>query len=1086
MRTAAIGTLALAALHLISCATGSKAGGPVAEKLAAEPPPPAMVEYPPPSAPPTFVAQSGPSANITGLFPSPDGRFVMATTLEGLELWSLDGLVKVARFAPPSLSGAYGFAAGTRNFLYASGDSLLALDIAKGSSAHVGGIRQAGSPPPIAAVSADGASSIRVAPRVGFDGSLVLDGPDASLAASLRVDMKRLRAYEEKLRGWGHELIISAPRFAYSPDGRYLAAFPLKDPVLLLDRVSKGKALALPGPGHARVQEGGVFSADSRVLAIYGQELGARSSPYFIEFYSTATWRRIGPAKPIREENYKVALSPDGSLVAVCSGGGVALYESRTGRLRVRIEPYKGTRDERATAWAFGPDGAELIAAFGLRLGVYSTATGEPMRKPAGGRSLRPLAAAYSWDGRRLLAACEDGSIRILESGTGRQTGTFLDHRSDPDFGGADASRPYAAYIACSPSGLVASCFLNQDQYNAGSAPIRLWSIGGGPSEIFPFKGRIHSLQLTPDGQRLLIASGGFLYSYDLASGRRLASATIPDSHSSVICFEGTIRVENDLELRVYDDGLRLLRTQGAGAVGKVRAISPDSRFVLDWKILSAPPGFPLAGTPLFVPPSRAQTALWPLGARYACIQDRSLAILDAESGKSIVALFFFEGEEWLTSCPDGFFVASQGGARLMTVVSGLEARPLDRYYESLFRPDIVAERIQGLVTGALAAGKAPTASPPPDIRLEAERVDGRFRGLAVVPAEAPFRIAGGALRLRAVATDRGGGIAAVRVYHEGKELGEIVPEKAFPGEMGKSRELVLEAGLIDGLNHFRAVALSAAGVESAPAEIEVRWAAAKTTKPRLWLLTVALNRYRNPAYDLRHAREDAEGFAESLKASAGRLFGRIEERTLVDGDATRAGLVAAMEDVSASAAPEDVFVFFYAGHGIALDGGAAGPGEFAFILYGVTQMTDPAIAEAEGLTGSRFRSLVASVRARKQLLVLDACNAGALRRDLATRGAAEEIALSRLSRAAGSVLVAACQPEQSAVEFGKLGHGAFTKVLMDGLAGAAADDSGQITASGLKSYVERSLPPLALAYAGVEQWPTGFVDGQDFPLGLR
>ncbi len=50
------------------------------------------------------------------------------------------------------------------------------------------------------------------------------------------------------------------------------------------------------------------------------------------------------------------------------------------------------------------------------------------------------------------------------------------------------------------------------------------------------------------------------------------------------------------------------------------------------------------------------------------------------------------------------------------------------------------------------------------------------------------------------------------------------------------------------------------------------------------------------------------------------------------------------MEEVKSKAKAEDVFIFFYAGHGIALDvqDGEKTKSEFFYVLSEVTQMSDP------------------------------------------------------------------------------------------------------------------------------------------------
>ena len=56
----------------------------------------------------------------------------------------------------------------------------------------------------------------------------------------------------------------------------------------------------------------------------------------------------------------------------------------------------------------------------------------------------------------------------------------------------------------------------------------------------------------------------------------------------------------------------------------------------------------------------------------------------------------------------------------------------------------------------------------------------------------------------------------------------------------------------------------------------------------------------------------------------------------------------------------------------------------------------------------------------------------------------------------------------------------------MDGFRGKASNKDGQITAALLKNWAEETMPEITRKYAGGEQFPTGFVFGQDFPIGLK
>ena len=76
--------------------------------------------------------------------------------------------------------------------------------------------------------------------------------------------------------------------------------------------------------------------------------------------------------------------------------------------------------------------------------------------------------------------------------------------------------------------------------------------------------------------------------------------------------------------------------------------------------------------------------------------RDGTTRVWDAASGAQRARLIAFTDGEWLTITPEGFFDASERGANLLSVVRGLEAYAIDQFYQSLYRPDLVREKLAG------------------------------------------------------------------------------------------------------------------------------------------------------------------------------------------------------------------------------------------------------------------------------------------------------------------------------------------------------------------------------------------------------
>ncbi|MBC7746062.1 MAG: hypothetical protein H7096_13275, partial [Flavobacterium sp.] len=68
------------------------------------------------------------------------------------------------------------------------------------------------------------------------------------------------------------------------------------------------------------------------------------------------------------------------------------------------------------------------------------------------------------------------------------------------------------------------------------------------------------------------------------------------------------------------------------------------------------------------------------------------------------------------------------------------------------------------------------------------------------------------------------------------------------------------------------------------------------------------------------------------------------------------------------------------------------------------------------------------------------------------------------------------------AKEFGELGHGAFTYVLLQALKGQAATNK-MITVNGMKTFLQVQVPELVKKYGSNNQYPASYGFGNDFPV---
>lgn len=419
--------------------------------------------------------------------------------------------------------------------------------------------------------------------------------------------------------------------------------------------------------------------------------------------------------------------------------------------------------------------------------------------------------------------------------------------------------------------------------------------------------------------------------------------------------------------------------------------------------------------------------------------------------------------DEWLTYTPEGFFCGSEWATKnLVYIVDGMDVIGIDQVYDAYYRPDLVAAKIRGEDISAYASsvqlaslvrsGSAPLVS------------------LADVPAESSARDMQFAIAIR----NTGGGIGAVNLLLNGKAIRLSDGIASTDGETVTFRHTVT---LQNGSNTLEAFALNGAGlVESVRANAEVVWRGA-TEKPDLYVLTVAVNKYRDKSLWLNYAVPDAEAIAGGFQKQKSGLYRNVHISQLNDGEVTKENLASAFSRLSQSIRADDVFVFFVSGHGTTYD-----DGDYYYLPADFRYTSKDSIPDG-GISKNDLLANLSKIKAGKTLVMLDTCNSGAFLSDFGQRGLSEKTAIDRLTRATGHATLAASSDTQAAME-GYNGHGVFTYVLLEGISGAAdSDGDGYVTLNELSAFVEKEVPERSYEKWGYEQVPQKDLRRQDFPI---
>jgi hypothetical protein len=431
---------------------------------------------------------------------------------------------------------------------------------------------------------------------------------------------------------------------------------------------------------------------------------------------------------------------------------------------------------------------------------------------------------------------------------------------------------------------------------------------------------------------------------------------------------------------------------------------------------------------------------------------------VENKSDKTEAARFYaFSDGEWIVITPEGYFNASSNGAKYINVRTRNQVFSIDNFYEKFYNPSFVAAVLQGTKAEPVADIRKGVAVPP-QVRIISPATNTELKSEQV--------------EIIVSAKNMGGGIDEIRLYHNGKAIGEETRGIKLTPKAGESTKSYTVT-LVDGLNTFRATGFSSDRTESNPSEIVIRLLAPEKDIS-MYVLSVGINAYKNPALDLNYAEPDARAVAEFFRTGGTDLFKKVEIKEVYNELATKAGILTKMQELQ-NTQPQDAVLIYLAGHGENINE------KWYFIPHELVYPEREEDVKAKAISSEELTTAIKNITAQKILVLIDACKSGAVL--LAFRGFEDRKALSQLSRATGVHVVAASAKDQFAAEVKDLGHGVFTYTLLEGLKGKAAGAGENVTVRKLMGYIEEQLPELTKKYKQEAQFPVVDSRGMDFPL---
>lgn len=818
---------------------------------------------------------------------------------------------------------------------------------------------------------------------------------------------------------------------ALSPDGRWAAVGGWTEGegafgtwIYLFERASGQLVRRLAGPRDVVTQLS--FSADGRRLAATTWAGGAH-------IYAIPGGERLATAGACTAPSYGVAFTDDGFMQS-CRDGRVRAYR-RDGTLRAISPTLAGGKPQGV---AIGPRGEIAVGFFDAAVvQVLDGRTLEVQRQMA---AEAPLGASVSlssvvwsehifgggrlnYDGGHPLvrwrgAGDERASIRVSDN-------TVTDLAPLPD--GAMGWAAMGAWGVVDASGRSTARAKNATLDPRG-ATLRLERSGGAlhlQGRLLPQALRFDARQgaLRADAEPAGLAAPvveadgltvhGWKHTRDPKLGGELLSLERYETSRSLSVAPGrdAFALGTDWYVRLFDRTGRTRWKTPTGGIAWAVNHSGDGRWVV------------------------------------AALDDGTLRWYRARDGENLLSLYIHPDlQRWIAWTPGGYYDAAPGAEELLGwhVNRGPDREadfyPAAQYRDRYFCPAMIPAMIEhadeakalaavGRRCGRLGPAGLRAMMQAPVVEITAPQNGEVFRGDQVtvravvrspsgLPARVSFAVDGRQVR---AAVDAGPAVA------DGEAVTLSVPMPRRDAKVAVWAETEYAHGV--------------------PAVVALRYGGrppVEARKPNVYVLAVGVGQYEHPDWtDLTFAATDAAKFARRWQGTA--LYGEVEARVLLDGEATKGAILDGLDWLSARATKDDVAVVYLAGHGR----NNLREGGYNFLPHDA----DPLWAKRTWLPASAYQTTLASLPG-KALLFLDTCHAAAGGSMVATRDAHDLTGLINelASAPSGVVVYSATTGRSYAQESAEWGGGAFTWGLVRCM--GRPNSSGAVTHQALGSCV--------------------------------
>jgi WD40 repeat protein len=739
----------------------------------------------------------------------------------------------------------------------------------------------------------------------------------------------------------------------YSPDGKSIVTSS-NDGIVNIWEASSGKLLYTLTGHHSEDVNLPTFSPD-------GKSIVSASNDGIAKIWDASSGKLLHSLEGHTNWVNSVTFSPDGKSIVTASGDKTAkIWEASSGKLLHSLEGH--TNSVRSAT--FSPDGKSIVTtSYDKTAKIWHVASGKLLNSLEG-HTKDVNSSAFSRDGKSIVTASGDKTAKIWEAATGKLLHTLKGHTKDINS---------ATFSPDGKSIVTAS----------GDNTAKIWDTSSGKllQSLEGHENSVRSATFSPDGKTIVTASidktariweassGKLLHTLEGHTDYVLSAAFSPDGKSIVTA-----------------SGDKTAKIWGASSGKLLHTLTGHSKWVYSAT-------FSPDGKNIFTASHDQTTKIWKaasgkllksmhLNGDFKDINfenktlishnNSKLTLWDIDAGKELYSMIAIDSSDYLVIDPYGRYDGTPAARNLLYFVCDLDIIELNQVKNALYVPNLVNRIMRGDEINYPKLSELNICDLFPEIeQIESTR-------------DYQYKI-----------TQRGSPVEFIEVYINDKKVYRI-PASELKKE-GNIYLLQLAAKEVE--QHFiggqknevkvvgvvkdESLELRSRGVKSIMSAKEE-----STAPPKLYGVFIGLKEYSDPNLNLSFAAKDAQDLQKAFQLGAEKLLGKENVFTYLlhndfskeyDKTPNRENIKSTIAEIAKQAQPQDVILFFFAGHGEMI-----GEKEKVFTLL----TEESTMLNRTGVTTNDILSWFSydgpfKMLANKTIFILDACNSGQATKEL-------------------------------------------------------------------------------------------------------